>query len=88
LTSSLSGQRSIHGHEQITKADGAAIEEIDGSERVYRAISGRAFAAPGLTYPLGSMISANLPNGALRASRRRQTTLTISMRTASSFLPG
>jgi PAS domain S-box-containing protein len=67
LTSTLSGQRSIHGHEQITKADGAAIEEIDGSERVYRAISGRALAAPGLTYPLGSMISANLPNGALRA---------------------
>ena len=43
--------------QQITDADGAAIEGIEGNDLVYRAVSGRAVAGPGLRLSAASSLS-------------------------------
>jgi PAS domain S-box-containing protein len=48
---------------RITKASGAALEEIEGDQRVYRAVSGNALAPPGMALAVGSMLTAPLTTG-------------------------
>ncbi|HEX9163874.1 MAG TPA: GAF domain-containing protein [Thermoanaerobaculia bacterium] len=43
--------------QRITDGDGAAIEEVEGGELVYRAVSGRAVAGPSLRLPIDNSLS-------------------------------